>query len=63
MDVASWLRSLGLEQYEATFRDNKSRGTPIWWDSYAKTNLLAATLWASQTETALPATKSSEASD
>ena len=22
MDVASWLRSLGLEQYEATFRDN-----------------------------------------
>jgi class 3 adenylate cyclase len=23
MDVASWLRSLGLEEYEATFRDNK----------------------------------------
>ena len=22
MDVASWLRSLGLEQYEAVFRDN-----------------------------------------
>jgi hypothetical protein len=22
MDVASWLRSLGLEHYEATFRDN-----------------------------------------
>ncbi len=22
MDVASWLRSLGLEQYEAAFRDN-----------------------------------------
>jgi hypothetical protein len=22
MDMASWLRSLGLEQYEATFRDN-----------------------------------------
>ena len=22
MDVASWLRSLGLEQYEATFREN-----------------------------------------
>ena len=22
MDVASWLRSLGLDQYEATFRDN-----------------------------------------
>jgi class 3 adenylate cyclase len=22
MDVASWLRSLGLEKYEATFRDN-----------------------------------------
>ena len=22
MDVASWLRSLGLEQYQATFRDN-----------------------------------------
>ena len=22
MDVASWLRSIGLEQYEATFRDN-----------------------------------------
>src|SRR6202045_2747914 len=23
MDVASWLRSLGLEEYEAAFRDNK----------------------------------------
>ena len=22
MDVASWLRSLGLEQYEAAFREN-----------------------------------------
>jgi SAM (Sterile alpha motif) domain-containing protein len=22
MDVASWLRSLGLEQYEAVFREN-----------------------------------------
>jgi uncharacterized caspase-like protein len=22
MDVVVWLRSLGLEQYEATFRDN-----------------------------------------
>ena len=22
MDLAAWLRSLGLEQYEATFRDN-----------------------------------------
>ncbi len=22
MDVGDWLRSLGLEQYEATFRDN-----------------------------------------
>ena len=23
MDVASWLRSLGLEKYEAAFRDNE----------------------------------------
>ena len=23
MDVASWLRSLGLERYEAAFRDNE----------------------------------------
>jgi ABC-type nitrate/sulfonate/bicarbonate transport system substrate-binding protein len=23
MDVAGWLRGLGLEQYEANFRDNK----------------------------------------
>jgi hypothetical protein len=23
MDLVSWLRSLGLEQYEATFRENK----------------------------------------
>jgi SAM domain (Sterile alpha motif) len=23
MDVASWLRSLGLEQYEAVFRENE----------------------------------------
>ena len=27
MDVASWLRSLGLEQYEATFRDNAIDGS------------------------------------
>jgi SAM domain (Sterile alpha motif) len=25
MDAASWLRSLGLEQYEAAFRDNAIR--------------------------------------
>ena len=24
MDVASWLRSLGLEQYEAAFRENRN---------------------------------------
>jgi hypothetical protein len=26
MDVEAWLRSLGLEQYEAAFRDNKIDG-------------------------------------
>jgi hypothetical protein len=24
MDVASWLRGLGLEQYEAAFRENRN---------------------------------------
>jgi uncharacterized caspase-like protein len=23
MDIAAWLRDLGLEQYEASFRDNR----------------------------------------
>jgi hypothetical protein len=26
VDVASWLRDLGLERYEATFRENDVRG-------------------------------------
>ena len=29
MDVAAWLRSLGLERYEAAFRDNEIDGTVL----------------------------------
>ena len=29
MDVAVWLRSLGLEQYEPAFRDNAIDGTVL----------------------------------
>jgi SAM domain (Sterile alpha motif) len=29
MDVGGWLRKLGLEQYEATFRDNKVDDTVL----------------------------------
>jgi SAM domain (Sterile alpha motif) len=29
MDVGVWLRSLGLGQYEATFRDNEVDGTVL----------------------------------
>jgi class 3 adenylate cyclase/predicted ATPase len=30
MDVGGWLRSLGLEQYEAAFRDNEIDATVLW---------------------------------
>ena len=29
MDIAAWLRSLGLEQYEQTFRDNAIGGDAL----------------------------------
>jgi hypothetical protein len=29
MDVGAWLRSLGLERYETTFRDNEIDGTVL----------------------------------
>jgi SAM domain (Sterile alpha motif) len=29
MDLAGWLQSLGLEQYEATFRDNEIDATVL----------------------------------
>ena len=29
MDVGNWLRSLGLEQYEAAFRENEIDGTVL----------------------------------